>query len=53
MLEELDPYEFVLAERLGMTLAELSDRMTTREFAAWQAFDVYRIEMQKLNKGKR
>lgn len=32
-------YEFVLAERLSMTRAELGERMTVLELIEWQAHD--------------
>jgi len=32
-------YSFVLAERLGMTLEELGDRMGSREFTEWVVRD--------------
>lgn len=35
-------FEFILARDLGMTVAELRRRMSTREFAEWLAF--YSVE---------
>lgn len=35
-------YLFVLAERLGMTAAELSERLAAPEFSEWIAFDEIR-----------
>lgn len=32
-------YMFVLAERLGMTVAELGRRMSARELSEWLVFD--------------
>ena len=35
---ESDPFEFQLAERLCMTVAELRERMTSAEYAEWAGF---------------
>lgn len=43
----MDAFVFVLAESLGKTLVEM-DQMTTREYAAWRAFYVYRNAQQEL-----
>ena len=48
MEEELDPFEWQLAESLGMTLRQMADGMSEREYASWRAFFIYRREMQKL-----
>ena len=40
-------YLFVLAERLGMTVAELGDRLTAPELVEWQAFDELRAAEQE------
>lgn len=53
MTGALDAYPFVLAERLGMTLRELEERMTIDELYQWAAYDTWRAEMQKMNSGKR
>jgi hypothetical protein len=47
MEEELDPFDFVLAETLHMTLADM-DRMSNREYVAWRAFHNWRAEMRKM-----
>lgn len=44
---ELDPFVFVLAERLGITLGQL-DEMPLAEFYQWAAFYEYRNAMQEL-----
>ena len=49
MTEDADPYEYILAERLGMTRGELLQRMSNDEYVWWQAFDVYREAMRKLH----
>lgn len=45
---ELDPFDFVLAEGLGMTLNELWTRMPNNEYHAWRAFYVWRHAQQEL-----
>jgi hypothetical protein len=32
-------YEHALAERLGMTVADLEERMTIEEFHRWRVYD--------------
>jgi uncharacterized membrane protein len=44
---DLDPFDFLLAEHLHRTLAELQS-MTTREYLAWRAFFVWRKVQQEL-----
>lgn len=41
-LGEVDTFPFFLARDLGMTLAEMEDRMTIDELVRWRAF--YRWE---------
>lgn len=53
MEEELDPFDFVLAENLGMTIEELHARMSNREYLAWRAFAVYRNAMREMEAKKR
>lgn len=48
MLDEIDPLDYVLAENLGKTLAEIR-AMPSRDFAEWRAFLYYRSEMQQLH----
>lgn len=48
MTGQLEPYPFVLAERLGMTVAELDERMPLDEFYRWAAFDTWRAAQQEL-----
>ena len=47
MEETLDPFDFVLAEALHMTVERLGE-MSSAEYLAWRAFYVYREAMQKL-----
>lgn len=44
---EMDAFEFVLAERLGMTLADIG-RMSNHEFLRWRAFYTYRAAMREM-----
>jgi hypothetical protein len=48
MEEEIDPFDWMLAEALGMTIGEMNERMSAREHTSWRAFWRYRSEMQKL-----
>jgi hypothetical protein len=43
----LDPFDWILAERLGMTVAELNETMTEPEYQSWRAFHVYRNAMEE------
>ncbi|NOZ27959.1 MAG: hypothetical protein GXP39_07905 [Chloroflexi bacterium] len=40
-------FEFALAERLGMTVAELRQRMSTAEFTYWVALEQLREHERK------
>lgn len=42
---ELDPFDYLLAEKLGATIEEMHDRLSNREYLAWRAFYVYRDAM--------
>jgi hypothetical protein len=44
----LDPFDFVLAEHLGMTVAHMRASMSNAEFVEWRAFYKWRDAMQKL-----
>ena len=46
---DLDPFEFVLAERLGKSLEEVR-AMPNADFVAWRAFYVYRDSMAEMPK---
>lgn len=48
MTGQLDPFDFVLAERLGMTVEEMLNRISNREYLMWRAFYRYRNEMERL-----
>lgn len=52
---ELDPLDFVIAEKLGATIEEMEDRLSNREYLAWRAFHVYRAAMRdfEIEKQKR
>lgn len=43
----MDPFDFVLAEALGKTLAEVG-AMPNREYLAWRAFYKWRRAQQDL-----
>jgi hypothetical protein len=47
MEEELDPFDYQLAENLGMTVEQVR-QMPNREYAAWQAFYVWRHARREL-----
>ena len=47
MLGERDPFEFVLAEKLSRSVAELRTTMSQLEFLEWQAYyDVVAAEIE-------
>ncbi len=48
MTGALDPFEFVLAEALGMTVADLRDRMSNDEYLSWRAFYAWRAAQREL-----
>lgn len=49
---ERDSFDYVLAEMLGMTVLELQERMSQREFIEWKAFVKYRNTMVEFEKEK-
>jgi hypothetical protein len=54
MEDELDPFDFILAERLGMTVKAMRDTMPNNEYLQWRAFHVYRAAQVELaTKGMR
>lgn len=48
MEEELDPFEFILAAELGMTVEVMRRVMPNPEYIAWRAFFKWRRAMQDL-----
>ena len=44
---ELDPFDFMLAERLGKTLAEIG-QMSNHEYLRWRAWHVYQTAMAEM-----
>lgn len=48
MLGELDPFDYVLAERLHCTVEELTARVSNLEYHRWRAFFAYRKAMEEL-----
>jgi hypothetical protein len=45
---ELDPFDFDLAERLHLTVAQLPHAVSRREYFQWRAYTVYRNAQQEL-----
>lgn len=45
---EIDVFDYVLAEGLHMTIADMQERMPNSEYVGWRAFYVYRQAMQDL-----
>jgi hypothetical protein len=50
MEEEIDAFDYALAERLGMTVRELHERMDNIEYLAWRARENWRSAMAKLER---
>lgn len=48
MTGDVDPFEFVLARDLGMTVAALRRGMSQAEFIDWRAYYVYERAMADL-----
>lgn len=48
MLGDLDPFDFVLAEQLHMTIDEMNNRLSNQEYLQWRAYYIYRAEMGKM-----
>ena len=44
---ELDPFDFLLAEQLGITLAQVG-AMSNNEYLRWRAWHVYRTAMANM-----
>ena len=49
---ELDPFDFMLAEALGMTVDEMTARMPNIEYLRWQAFYRWRAAQRELARKK-
>ena len=47
MEEELDQFPFILAESLGITLAEV-ESMSNNEYTRWQAWHTYKRAMEDM-----
>ena len=45
---ELDPFDFMLAEQLGMTVAQMRETLSNQEYLQWRAFYVWRNAQQEL-----
>lgn len=48
---EVDAFAFVLAEKLGMTVREVEERMDHREYVSWQAFFTARAAVESVQRG--
>jgi hypothetical protein len=48
MTEELDPFDWALAEGLGMTVERMRAEMSNPEWHSWRAFYVYRAAQREL-----
>ena len=46
---ELDTFDFVLAETLGMTLAQVGE-MSNNEYLRWRAYHVWKQAMSEMGK---
>jgi hypothetical protein len=58
MLGELEPFDYVLAERLHCTVEEMCNRVSNLEYHRWRAFYEYRqamqdLELQEMTRGKK
>jgi len=47
---DLDPFDFQLCERLGLTLAQLG-AMSNNEYLRWRAWHTYRNAMADMKRG--
>jgi len=45
---DLDPFDYMLASELGMTIKDMHDAMPNNEYLSWRAFFTYRTAMQDL-----
>ena len=45
---EADPFDFILAEKLGMTVARMRNEMSNHEYIGWRAFYTWRAAMREL-----
>lgn len=45
---DLDPFDFDLAERLGMTVERMREEMSNAEYLQWRAFTVWRNAQREL-----
>ena len=48
MEEEIEAFDFALAERLGMTVRDMNERMDNNEYLAWRARENWRNAMAEL-----
>lgn len=50
---ELDPFDFMLAEALHMTVEDIWTRMSNQEYLRWRAFYTWRNAMAEFEAEKR
>lgn len=48
---ELEQFPFILAESLGITLAQV-EAMSNNEYLRWQAWHTYKRAMDEMHRGK-
>lgn len=48
MEEELDPFDFLLAESIGMGVQQMRDTLSNQEYIQWRAFHVWRNAQRDL-----
>lgn len=48
----IDAFDFILSEKLGMTVQQMRDTMPNDEYHQWRAFYSYRNAMQDLEEKK-
>jgi hypothetical protein len=53
MEEEIETFDFALAEGLHMTIEEMHNRLSNREYLAWRAFYNYREGQRQLAEARR
>lgn len=52
MEDDLDAFDFILAEKLRMTVEQMRGVMANAEYVQWRAFYAYRNAMAKLELDK-
>lgn len=52
MERELDPFDFSLAFQMGMSVEQLFNTLSNREYLMWRAYFVYKHAMDELDEKK-